>query len=478
MKKLGKESFLIQLRNFGIGPIVGMFINLITVPITTRILLPEEFAKTSMYSLFQTLFYLICLLGCDQAYVRFYNEQRLSKKNLFINCVSIPLIFCVFLMLIISLFTKQISFFLFNDNEPLIMLMLILSLPLCVINRFTDLKIRMDMKGKIFSFLNIFSQVLNFGLLLFFLFIYEKSFRAIIFGSIFSSVIYTILSLILCGILKEKDKIHFDKEYIIEFIKYGIPLIFTSLLTWVMNSFDKVSLRAWSDFEQLGLYAAAFKIVGILKIVENIFTTTWAPVAYKWNEQKIEYKQFDKISTLLLAFMMIVYSLIIIFRNILLLYLGPEYRNTDKIFVFLLFVPVMFCISETTACGINFSKKTIYSLYVSIIVAVINIIGNYLLIPFFGALGAAISTAFSYLLFFWIRTFFSRRLWYKMNLIKYCINFIILIAFCINMVTFESKLLEIVLFILVLIYNFFLVKPYLKEFFVENKNQVEVENNG
>ena len=128
-------------------------------------------------------------------------------------------------------------------------------------------------------------------------------------------------------------------------------------------------------------------------------------------------------------------------------------------FVFLLFVPVMYTISETTCLGISFSKKTMNNLYVSILAVVLNLIGNYLLIPTYGALGAAVSTCVSYVAFFWGRTLFSRRHWFKFKLSKYLINQILLLIFGVNMLVWKNKLVEIFIFILVLCYNIKLVYP-------------------
>ena len=76
----------------------------------------------------------------------------------------------------------------------------------------------------------------------------------------------------------------------------------------------------------------------------------------------------------------------------------------------LVFMPVMYLLSETTMVGIEFKKKTKYFIYISIVVATINIMGNILLVPHLGAKGAAISTGLSYIVFFVLRTYFSTKL--------------------------------------------------------------------
>ena len=51
-------------------------------------------------------------------------------------------------------------------------------------------------------------------------------------------------------------------------------------------------------------------------------------------------------------------------------------------------MPVMYTISEAATIGISLMKKTVYSLYATIVSAVINLILNYLLVPTMGATGS------------------------------------------------------------------------------------------
>ncbi|HHX57503.1 MAG TPA: oligosaccharide flippase family protein [Clostridiales bacterium] len=242
-----------QLRDFGVGPIIGMFISLITVPITTRIISPEEFGKSALFTLFQTIFTLSVLLGLDQSYVRFYNKKDIDKKDLLVNSMLIPLFFCVLFLLFFLFFSKKISLFIFGQNEPLIILSLFLFLPALLFNRFAFLSLRMDLRGKVFSFLNVLQQVINFITLIILLLYYEKSFRSIIFATIVSTTISTIIAMVLSKqFVFNLSNLKIDRKLIRDLLLFGLPLLPAALLSWVLSSFDKIALRTWSSFEELG----------------------------------------------------------------------------------------------------------------------------------------------------------------------------------------------------------------------------------
>lgn len=461
--KENKLSLLVQLRNFGIGPIIGMGISMLTVPVATRILSPEEYGKSSLFTLFQSLFLIIGLLGIDQGYVRYYNNKEIDKNNLFINCLYLPMAFAFILIIICLFFTNTISTFLFGSVEKGLMIAFCCFIPVLLLNRFFLLQIRMSLRGKTYSLLNITSQIINFLTLLLFLFFYEKTFRSIVYSTIIGMIINTFIIFLFCDKSFLKSSFSFSKKLQIDLLRFSLPLVPASLLSWLLNSFDKVGLRSWSSFEELGLYAAAFKIVALLNVFQSIFSTAWIPVAYKWYEDKVPNKKFEQVSTIVLAVMVCLFSFIVVFRDVIMLFLGSEFRNTSKIFVFLLFVPVMYTVSETTSLGIGFSKKTMYSLYVSIIAVILNIVGNYFLIPVYGAEGAAISTCISYIVFFWCRTLFSRHIWFKFKLGKYFLDIMLLLLFGINMIYFNNKIIEISIFVIIVVFNGFLLYKLYKE---------------
>lgn len=452
-----KNSLIRQLRDFGIGPIIGMGISMLTVPVTTRMLSPEEYGKSSLFTLFQSLFLCIGILGLDQGYVRYYNTKEIDRNNLLQNALFYPLIICAVLISICLIFLKPISNFLFGSVETGLMIAFCFFIPALLLNRFLLLQIRMDIRGKVYSFLNIISQLITFSVLFGLLVLYQKTFRAIIYSTIIAYYINTFIIFLFCDKTFIKQRFVYSSKIQKNLLSFSLPLVPATLLGWVLNSFDKVGLRTWSDFSQLGLYSAAFKIVALLNIFQSIFCTTWTPIAYKWHEEGVEKEKFENVSCIVLAGMVILFSLIIVFRDVIMLFLGAEYRNTSKIFVFLLFVPVLYTVSETTCLGIEFSKKTIYTLWTTIISVVLNLVGNFLLIPKYGAEGAAITTCFSYVAWFWLRTLFSRRLWFKFGLVKYIINILLLLVFCMNMLLVNSKIIEIILLFIVIIFNLGLI---------------------
>ena len=183
------------------------------------------------------------------------------------------------------------------------------------------------------------------------------------------------------------------------------------LLTWIFASSDKITIKLFSNLNEVGLYSGAFKIISLIIIIQTGFTTFWTPVIFEHYKKYPKNITFYKKANDYLSLIFFLFGVgILLSRNFLVILLGKKYYNTLYIMPMLIFMPIMYLLSETTMVGIAFKKKTKYFIYISIIVAMMNIIGNIVLTPYLGAKGAAISTGISYIAFFSLRTYFSIKL--------------------------------------------------------------------
>lgn len=83
------KQLIVRLLQFSIGSIGAALLNLILIPVTTYFLSPEEYGKTSMFLLAQTLLIYVIYLGFDQAFTREFYEYKNNKKTA-CKCASCP----------------------------------------------------------------------------------------------------------------------------------------------------------------------------------------------------------------------------------------------------------------------------------------------------------------------------------------------------------------------------------------------------
>ena len=457
-----KDNFVKTLLSFSIGPIVNIFIGFISVLTTTWFLFPQELGKAAMYTTSIEIISSVVFLGQLRAHAREYNNET-NKSHLLYNILIIPLILSIFVTIAGIIFRNEISIFLFGEYSILSMVLFSITLPIKVIERFAASIIRMEGKGKLYSFHQILQKIVSFSILLGFFLLISPTYHAVIMASIGSLFVNSISQIyFMRKMWKNMFKQQLDLDLIKKMLRFGIPLVPVAGLMWVFNSADKLMIRYFSDFNQLGFYSGAFKIIALLNVIKKSFVDFWSPTSYKWYKSGESIKKFQKVSNYLMSLFMLLTSNMIIFKDIIFKLLSAKYIPSADVFPFLMFIPMMTTMSEATMVGIQFKRKTHYQIYAAIIVAIFNIVGNFLLVPRFGAIGASISTGFSYILFFYIRTYLSNKVWENIKLTHYTINiFLLIIMASLSILKTRILFAEIIIYIIIIFFNLTILRDIL-----------------
>ena len=425
------KTFLKKLGSFSVGPIVSAFLGFITVPLVTYFISTEEYGRCSMFTLAQSAAAMLIYLGLDQAFVREYHSFSDRIDRLMANVIRIPLCMVLLIDIVLLCMPSRISVILFDTpDEHLAVYLLALMLPCMVFENFGLLKIRMEERGLQYSCFVILLKALTLVFTVLLFLSYEKSFRSAIYA-IAAAEIVTGLALLLVTmrhvpLLTEPV----DRALVGRMLRFGLPLLPASMLGWALTSMDKVMLRAMCSYSELGLYSAAYKIVNVLGVVQSCFTLYWVPLAFRWYGEKKDNRYFSAANEIVACIMCAMCFGVLLCKDLVVLILGTNFARAVYIFPFIMLYPIMYTMSETTAVGISFARKTGYNILISSISAGTNIILNYLLIPDLGGVGAAIATGVSYIVFFWGRTLVSRKKWYRFPIQKYLLYTAVILLNC------------------------------------------------
>lgn len=398
---------------YATGSLGALVAGLIATPILTRLISTVEMGKYSMFITLGSLIASILYLGLDQSYVRFYNDEVPESRNYLLHkCLTYSLCASIMVVIILLMFHNQVSDIIIGESSLLIVCVFSIYLIALVIDRFWLLKLRMEQKAGAYSLLNILRKIsyLMIAVVLYFTVGGDQCWSLIVAVTLAEFILLLGIRIADKGEWKVRNRsIDVSTE---ELVRYGVPFIFSTTITLIFQSTDKLMLKALSDYHQVGLYSGATNIVNLITQVQLVFTTFWMPVAFEHFSKNPNDKQFFVRINKVVSYVMLMVSIFILcVKDIVILFLGPRYSEAVYVFPFLAFMPIMYTVSESTVMGINFMKKTKYHVMISTICAAANAIGNYELVIRFGAKGAAISTGLSYALFFVLRTFFSNRVY-------------------------------------------------------------------
>jgi len=423
-----------QFITFAYGNLVSAAISFFTIPIITLLIIPSEFGKATMFTLALNIMSQICLMGLDQSFMRmFFEKEEKDRSGLvwlcFIFSIGITiLIICCFLP-----FWSQISLLLFEEHNFTAILLLASCLLLFIIDRFTICVVRMQKKGNVYSITRIVNTAVNAIIVICYAKFIAPTFHAIVLGTAFSSISSIIISVISerkIWINRIKTSL-FNIHEIKQIFVFGLPLVPVYIITNIFQGMDKLALRAYTSFNEIGLYAAANKIIFPLILIQTGFTIYWYPLALEtYEKDNMNYSFFETMFKYMTVFVLITASAILVFKDIIVLILAPAYRSAVQIMPFLILVPLMYIISEITGLGVMFKKRTYINIINITIATLVNFVGNYFLVPLYGAQGAAFSTGIAYIVYFSFRTYISYRLFpAPYHIYRYLPSFCALLVF-------------------------------------------------
>ena len=408
---------------FAIGNGIVIILGIVTTFIGTRLIQPLESGKTDTFISYSGLIVLLVTMGIDQAFIRYYNDEKEENRgSLLRKSLVYPVGLSILIILVCLLLYKTMSMILVKEENLFISVMFGINILISVINNFALINIRMKQQAKLYSLVSASNKIGYVAALLGFYGIFGDNYRTLIYTIVGANLIMLIFALIV-GRKEWFGRGNKAQTQTKTLRKYGMPFIFSMGLTWIFQSAAILSMNLLIKNSneaayQVGVYGGAMKIVAILNTIQGVFTTFWIPIAYeRYAKAPEDTKFFSKISEIVSFFMLCFAAGLMLLKDVVINFLGRGYVDAKFIFPFLVMMPIMYTISETTFLGINFKKQTKKHITISGIAAAFNVIGNIILVPYLGARGAAISTGLAYIVFFAVRTYYGNK-YYKID-IKY-----------------------------------------------------------
>lgn len=420
-KSLKKNAFLNTLKTF-----LSLFFPLITFPYSSRILGPEILGRVNFAQGIVSYFSLIATLGLNSYAVREIAKNRDNKLKLnsivkelcIINLVS-TIISYLLLFLTICAIPKLQSY-----RELIIVCSTLIMFNTFGLNwlyealeEFTYITIR-SLAFQIISVILLFSLVHS-----------QEDYLEYAAVNVISNVGANICNLFHARKFISFKRINSEKLQIKKHLKPIFILFASGIAGTFFSSLDTTMLGFLSTNEQIGFYSAGLKIV---RMVKNLFPAVTAVIipriAYYISKEKTEdIIELEKgtFNFIFCFAMPISMGFLLLMKPLILLFCGKNYL--DAVLVSQIMSPFILCsaISGFTCSLLVAYGKEKYTIHRMVITAVIDFILNLLLIPKYGANGAAIATLVAEISFVIIDGFLLRNYLMHLKLAKSIFQFLV-----------------------------------------------------
>lgn len=401
-KYLAKNTLLFTISSFGSKILV-----LLLVPLYTSILTTTEYGIADIITTSAYLLMHVFTINIADSVLRFAIEQKEDQQRFLSYGLRILLSGSGILGLILLLssafhiiaWDNRCYVFLFFDYFA-ISLYQILSNYLRAIDKIKEVAI----SGVIITLVTI---LFNIVLLLWYRLGLVGYLVSIIAGSAVSSV-YCLIVIRMSPIRILKDCC--DSVSRKEMRSYSIPLIFNGVAWWMNNSLDKYFVIGMCGPSENGVLSIAYKLPTILSVFHTVFFQAWNLSAIREYDKNDSDGFFSKTYSLYNTGMVLVTSSLILINIPLARILFAKDFFAAWQYSSILLLSTLFS-SLSTFVGSVFAAVKDSRIYAvsTVAAAVVNCILNYVLIHFFGTIGAAIATVVSFVFVWLIRLVYSRK---------------------------------------------------------------------
>lgn len=410
-----KESILSGILKYSISSWVGIFIGFFSVIITTRLIAPDVYGIVMLFLSATHVALYIVTIGMDGACIRFYNEPpggNTVNQLLYKNIVITTLICLVVGLLCTFVLPDSVTEYVFGFSSRLLVGMLFVFTLCQVVLRYLNISYRMSFKAKMYNIQNI---------------LINSSYRVLIILAALitndSIFIITVLTLGLVVILlvyvyiQRREITPIDSTGVVnfslsmkgygEYMRYAIFNAPTYIVTYFNTFACQQIIRNHLSAYSLGIFSSTGAFSAILSVIKGGFSTFWS--AYVYKEYTEEQDKIKKMHDFLVAFTIIVTSVLVCCRDIIYLAIGPDYHDSKRFFSLLLVMPILTFVEETTDKGVAIAKKSQVWTVTHLISVVVNIGLCMMLINGFELKGAAWANAISAILLYGLNTYYGQK---------------------------------------------------------------------
>lgn len=376
IKKINSSSFLSKIIDTVIGKgAYTLFMFLFTV-ICARLFGAETFGEYTYLFTLVTIFSYLITLGLDNGLV--YSLPKDGKKYVsfafLLNVISFLLISCLFII--------------FVDNRNFLKMLPIIGLFSLELMFFAIYKFTGNFRG--YYLVNgILSMILRIIIVILLWFMYEDSINSIILGVTISLLIANLFYLY-------KSKIFFGPIYVNkELLKFSIPLIMANMTTIFLGKVGILMLGSMATNKDVAIYQIITQIAGFIGLLLIIFSSVFAPQIAKFfhekEMQKVKYL-YIKSTRILFGIGLAFAVIVILFSDEILWIFGDEFVDGKIALIYLVGGQFVNVAVGGVWTLLAMTGKPKLQMYANIFSLFLNIVLNAILIPYYGFLGAAISS--------------------------------------------------------------------------------------
>lgn len=400
---------------YGLFDFLGKAGSIILVPLYAKMLGPADYGMLELFTVTGALLLVACVMGFNSALIRYFvtEEDKDERNKIFQTAFFSVLIASIVITLLLYIGAARISSIIFGSVTYAIYWRILFLTTLSDATSTMLLALyRSQTRPGLYSGINFFKLFLTLCLNIVFVGILHMGIYGVLIGNLTGSAIGLFISFFYAIPL---IRIRISRRYLILLAKFGLPLLVSGFGFFIINSVDRYFLKAYTRLGDLGAYALGYKVGMLMSLAVNAFVVAWPPLMFKIAGDPEAKKTF---STVLTYYLFIACGIMVVIgsfgNEIVKLISSPEYYAAGKIIIFVLASYLFQGVYYILSTGVTITDNTKVVPVIVGISAGLDIAANFLLIPPYGIMGAAVATVISYA-FLPVGMYFASQHYYRIR---------------------------------------------------------------
>ncbi len=392
LKKLTGESLV-----YGLGAVGGRAVQLLLVPILTRLLAPQAFGVGDLVLAYSQTLVLVLVFGLDGALARFFYHE--PDREARIRMVSTSFVFRLVtggtVALLAALAAAPLATQLVGGEVyRKYVLIGAATLPFTLIVLFGNDVLRVTFQPWKFVALNVAQTALVGGLSVWFVVERGLGVAGMLYGRLFGDAACAALALVLA---RHSLRPRFSREALARMLAYGLPTVPAAFAFGAISALDRFALQRTRSLEEVGVYAVAVKFFSVVSMSVSAFQLAYGPFAFARAQTPEAPRLYARVFGAYVAVASLGALVVSVFApELLAVLVPPEYRAAAGAAAWLAFAAVALGAYSVASVGVALALKTPVLMWCAGGAAAVALAGNLALTPRFGAAGAAASTFAGY----------------------------------------------------------------------------------
>lgn len=411
LKQLGKDSLI-----YGIGGIFAKGVSFFLLPVYTRIFTPADYGTIEMLTVISSFLAAILVMGMDSAQSMYFfkhkEEGKAAQARIVSSILQWRLVWGSVIVLAATLSAPLLNATLFNGKLSWEYFAIAFTGTLFaqIMSQSAEV-MRLLYRPWGYIGITLSQSLLTAVLVLTTVLIFDQGIFGFFVGTAMASMAVALL-----GWFRIREYLTFDRLHVDwwpQLVHFGAPLVPAGLAMYFMNTADRWFVQYYHGEEALGLFAVGAKFAMLMTLAVETFRKAWWPIAMDALHSHDGPETFRLIARLYMGLGTAAIVILTFLSPWLVKWLtAPAYHDAWPIVGILAWQALFYGFFLIASAGIWKAEKTYLNLYLMSGAAIFGLLLNWVLVPNYGGIGAALSTSLTYFLWTAASLYISERCWH------------------------------------------------------------------